>query len=95
MTVSDGMPLVHYAGRSPSNPASPLSAVRRVTIRECARLQTFPGHRWFAGTKAKRFWQVCNAVPVRLAEHVAGHLREAVFEQSEESKRPIVGISPA
>ena len=81
MTVSDGTPPVHYVWRSPSTPDAPLADVRRLTVRECARLQTFPDHWCFAGTKAERFRQVCNAVPVRLAEHVTGHLREVVFEK--------------
>jgi DNA (cytosine-5)-methyltransferase 1 len=82
MTVSGGKSPAHYAGRAPSKPDAAVEDVRRLTVRECAILQTFPIWWCFAGTKQERFRQVCNAVPVRLAEHVAGHLREAVFEQT-------------
>jgi DNA (cytosine-5)-methyltransferase 1 len=80
MTVSDGVAPFHYAGRAPSKPDEPVERVRRLTVRECARIQTFPDHWCFTGTKEERYRQVCNAVPVRLAEHVAGHLRRSVFE---------------
>jgi len=92
MTVSDGVAPFHYAGRAPSKPDAAVEDVRRLTVRECARIQTFPDSWCFAGTKQERYRQVCNAVPVRLAEHVAAHLREAVFEQadvsSERQNRP-------
>lgn len=82
MTVSDGHPPFHYAGKTPSNDA-PVSDVRRLTVREVARLQTFPDHWCFAGTKKEQFRQVANAVPPLLAAHVADHLRTEVIEDSD------------
>jgi DNA (cytosine-5)-methyltransferase 1 len=77
MTVSNGTPPIHYTGRTPTDDA-PVADVRRLTVREAARLQTFPDHWCFAGTKLERFRQVCNAVPPALASHIAGHLRETI-----------------
>lgn len=73
MTVSEGTPPIHYVGRAPGN-IEPVDAVRRLTVRECARIQGFPDHWCFAGTKLERFRQVCNAVPPPLASHIAAHL---------------------
>jgi len=85
MTVSDGVAPFHYAGRAPSKPDAAVADVRRLTVRECARIQGFPDHWCFGGTKVERYRQPCNAVPVPLAYHVAAHFRETVFEQGESS----------
>lgn len=47
---------------------------RTFTLRECARLQTFPDDFVFAGSKADRMLIIGNAVPPLLAEHIARHL---------------------
>ncbi len=44
---------------------------RPLTIRECARLQTFDDDCVFTGTKAEKIQLIGNAVPPRLAEHFA------------------------
>jgi DNA (cytosine-5)-methyltransferase 1 len=46
-------------------PGQPL---RRLTLRECASLQGFPGEWVFAGSKASRFRQIGNAVPLIFGE---------------------------
>lgn len=47
---------------------------RAVSIREAARLQTFPDSFIFCGTKDSQYQQVGNAVPPILAKAVAEHL---------------------
>jgi DNA (cytosine-5)-methyltransferase 1 len=49
---------------------------RALTLRECARLQTFDDDFVFAGTPAERIQQIGNSVPPLLAHRVALHLRE-------------------
>lgn len=47
---------------------------RPLTIRECARLQTFPDSFLFEGKKSDKILMIGNAVPVRLAEAIALNL---------------------
>lgn len=54
-------------GRSHLHPYSP----RTLSVRECARLQTFPDSYVFTGASARQFTQVGNAVPPLLAYKIA------------------------
>jgi DNA (cytosine-5)-methyltransferase 1 len=54
-------------GRSHLHPYIP----RTLTVRECARLQTFPDEYLFTGPMARQFTQVGNAVPPVLAAQIA------------------------
>lgn len=47
------------------------SRLRRITIKEAARIQTFPDDYIFCGNKGKIYTQIGNAVPCKLAEAVA------------------------
>jgi DNA (cytosine-5)-methyltransferase 1 len=50
---------------------------RLLTLRECARLQTFPDWFVFAGNAASRIQQIGNAIPPILARAVAEHIATA------------------
>lgn len=56
-------------GLAPSFAEAP-SNLRRITIREAARLQTFPDDYQWRGATGKIYTQIGNAVPCRLAEAV-------------------------
>ena len=51
---------------------------RTLSIREAARLQTFPDSFRFAGSQSNRYQQIGNAVPPLLAEKVGTSLRESL-----------------
>lgn len=47
------------------------SRLRRITIKEAAKIQTFPDNYIFCGNKGKIYTQIGNAVPCKMAEAVA------------------------
>lgn len=74
-----------YARAHPNEPAFTIVAgksappvhhhePRRLTVRECARLQSFPDWFVFRGNKKEQYQLNGNAVPPNLAESVAGVL---------------------
>ena len=65
----------HGGGRSHLHPEIP----RTLSVRECARLQTFPDTYKFSGSTARQFTQVGNAVPPVLAATLATRLVESYF----------------
>lgn len=69
-------------GRSHLHPFSP----RTLSVRECARLQTFPDDYIFTGSNARQFTQVGNAVPPLLAYKLAMAIKKAVFLKEEDGK---------
>jgi len=61
-------------GRSHLHPYSP----RTISVRECARLQTFPDSYVFTGATARQFTQVGNAVPPLLAYKIAMQIKKGL-----------------
>lgn len=59
---------------------------RRLTIRECARLQTFPDSFVFTGSVGDRIQQIGNSVPVGLAETIGRHLRSGLARATQHSQ---------
>jgi DNA (cytosine-5)-methyltransferase 1 len=55
-------------------------AVRYFTVRESARLQTFPDDYTFNSSRTESMRQIGNAVPVVVGEIIARHIRAALLE---------------
>ncbi len=53
---------------------------RPLTVREYARIQTFPDHWQFMGSMTNQYKQIGNAVPVNLAYAVAQQVRKALMQ---------------
>jgi DNA (cytosine-5)-methyltransferase 1 len=54
---------------------------RPLTIRECARVQTFPDAFSFEGSAEQRIQQIGNAIPPRLAEVFGKHVLHCGFDR--------------
>ena len=62
-------------GRSHLHPEVP----RTLSVRECARLQSFPDEYEFVGTSGRQFTQVGNAVPPVLAAQIGKSILTSFF----------------
>lgn len=61
---------------------------RTLTVREAARIQTFPDSFRFAGTRSDAFRQIGNAVPPALGRTVAAAILPLAEPREEQSKLP-------
>jgi DNA (cytosine-5)-methyltransferase 1 len=65
---------------------------RTLTVRETARLQTFPDHYRFAGSRSDAFRQIGNAVPPALARAVGQSVLEATRRPPSPPERRAISL---
>ena len=68
---------------------------RSLTVREVARLQTFPDNYFFHGSRSQQYIQVGNAVPPYLAHRIARALWDVLDHHDRTRKRPRSRSRPA
>lgn len=61
-----------------TSPEIHINKKRRLSVRECAILQTFPLDYEFTGSLNKMYTQIGNAVPVKLANKIANEISQAI-----------------
>lgn len=64
----------HYYIYPTANPT--IENARSISVREAARLQSFPDDYFFEGSRTSAFMQIGNAVPVMMAYHIAEALKK-------------------
>lgn len=69
----------------PNDPVLSLEGIRPLTMLERARIQTFPENFEFIGSNSALEQQIGNAVPVKMAEYVARHIKKAVTKPIQEA----------
>ena len=68
-----------------TGPEIHINKERRLSVRECARIQTFPDNFVFFGNLEKMYRQVGNAVPVKLAELIALEIKKQLEEYNQKT----------
>lgn len=76
----------HYRTFNDADPED-MAYWRRLTVRECARIQTFPDYFEFKGPATHTYKQIGNAVPPVLGWHVANAVKNVLLKAETQGKR--------
>lgn len=76
----------HYRSLNPNDPAD-MSYWRRLTVRECARIQSFPDNFEIKGAATHTYKQIGNAVPPVLGWHIAQAVQKTLLKSIKNNKK--------
>ena len=68
---------------------------RTLTVRECARIQTYPDHFEFSGSIARQFTQVGNSVPPLYASYLASKILKDEYEITVDQEFLLRSLAPS
>ena len=67
--------------------------LRNLSVREAARIQSFPDDFYFEGSRTATFKQIGNAVPPLMAEYIAQYIKKQINPIIEEEINKFISIS--
>jgi DNA (cytosine-5)-methyltransferase 1 len=67
--------------------------LRPLSVRECAKIQTFPDDWLFYGSVTSKYRQIGNAVPVKFARAIGEHIKNLIYDEAPKRREDIFQLT--